>query len=530
MAEVVIVGAGVGGLSMAIALKTRLGITSFKIYETESDIGGTWRDNVYPGASSDIPIHFYSLSSDLNPDWSSTHGSQEDIHTYWKALVAKYELYPHIAFNQRVVSADWNPQKHIYELEIDDVPSGIRTTTTARVLLSAVGILTMPNIPAIPGLKAFKGEIFHTARWRKDVSLHGKRVALIGSGTSAAQILPHISKNPTVKLTQFCRTPGWLFPPVKADYTPAWKWAFRHLPYAIRLNRMGIFLRAELIYFLLFSNAFLRSLITPIVKRYMTQTAPTEYSKQLIPKYTIGCKRLLIDAGYLTSLHRPNVSLNWDGIESAYDDGLITKTGKMLPFDVMILGTGFISDVFALPIHSRDGTSIQKYYDSKGGPTAYMGTAIPGFPNLFLISGPNTGTGSTSVIFFQECQITYILQLIRPILTGRLASLEVTALATDRYNEAIQARLKDPNSTHTSCLSWYRTGGAGKNYNIFPGSGTLFWWWMRRPRWEDYTVVEAGHGTVLGWGHEVKREKVRRVMRRVLLAALLVVVAVMRFT
>ncbi|KAJ7684224.1 hypothetical protein DFH06DRAFT_1155057 [Mycena polygramma] len=501
MPQVVIIGAGVGGVSFAIALKRQLGFEDIIIYEKASDIGGTWRDNIYPGASSDVAVHFYSLSTDLNPDWPSTHGSQVDTQAYWRKLTAKYDLYRRIVFNRLVVSAEWSSKEQLYRIVTEDVGSGERYHTTAKILVSAIGLLEVPRFPSIAGLSSFKGEMFHSARWDMGVDLRGKRVAVIGNGASATQFVPIISQDPTVQVTEFCRTPNWFLPPIRADYSPQWKWTFRNVPFAMRIYRFLLYLRTELLYLLVFAHKGIRTKYTVVAKDYIERTAPKEELEHLIPKYSIGCKRIIFDTNFLQALHRPNMKLNWDGIQSICDDGIITKKGEKLAFDVIIFATGFTADRYQLNIVGETGKTVQEYYDSQGGPKAYLGTTVPGFPNLFLIAGPNTASGHTSVILTEEMQIDYILQFVKPILDGLVSTFDVTTRATDAYNDLIHARLA--RSVFVECVSWYRSGGEGKVTSIFPGPMFLYGWWVRQAKWEDYNVKATSDQ----WERKLRHEK-----------------------
>ncbi|KAF8209463.1 hypothetical protein K438DRAFT_1960460 [Mycena galopus ATCC 62051] len=501
MPAIVIIGAGIGGVSCAIALRRQLGFNDFIIYEKAGGVGGTWRDNVYPGAASDVNIHFYSLSTDLNPNWPSTHGSQAEMHEYWRHLAGKYDLYPRTMFNRLVTSAQWSSKNQEYTVETEDTRTGERFSTTAKIVISAIGILDLPKFPDIRGVTSFKGDMFHTARWNTKVELSGKRVAVIGNGATATQMVPCVSADPTVQMTEFCRTPNWFMPPMRSDYAPSWKWAFKHVPGAMRFHRWTLYVRSEMLYVLIFANKFIRRFTTIIAKNYITDTAPKEGIEHLIPTYSLGCKRVIFDTNYLAALHRPNLQLNWDGIETICEDGIVTKKGQKLPFDVLIFATGFTADRFPLHVVNEKGISVQDYYDKEGGPKAYMGVTVPGFPNLFLLAGPNTTTGHTSVILTEELQINYIMQFVKPILSGLVSSFDVKPGPTDEYNDLIHDRLS--RSVFVECVSWYRAGGEGKVSSIFPGTMLLYGWWVRRPKWEDYNVRAIGGE----WAKRVKREQ-----------------------
>ncbi|KAL0565023.1 hypothetical protein V5O48_017008 [Marasmius crinis-equi] len=504
--RIVIVGAGVGGIAFAVNLRKKFpGFENFVIYEKANELGGTWRSNTYPGCSSDVPSHFFSLSTDLNPDWDYTHARQSQFLGYWRSVASKYDLYPHMVFNTMVTSATWNPATSKYRVTTRPVKDDIsqvresgeealekvaedmqgESVDEADIFISALGILEVVRYPNIPGIDTFKGSIFHSGAWDHTVDLQGKRVAVIGNGASATQFVPVISQDPLVQVTNLCRTPNWVLPPIRAEYSPFKKFLFRNVPLVMRLLRFYYWLNTDVFYMLVFGSPLLRSLTRMTLKKYIMDTAPKKYHDKLIPPYTLGCKRVIFDTDYLKCLHRPNVDMNWDGIQSITDDGIITQKGEKLPFDVLIFATGFVADDYPLNVKGARET-VKEYYDKNGGPTAYMGTTLPGFPNFFMIAGPNTTTGHTSVIFTEECQIDYMLQLIKPVIHGDVKAVEVTDRATNRYNDKIQNRLRK--SVFVDCVSWYRKGSDGKVTSIFPGMASLFWWWFRRVNWNDYRV------------------------------------------
>lgn len=338
----------------------------------------------------------------------------------------------------------------------------------------------------IPGRERFCGEIFHSARWRHDVILKNKRVGVIGNGCSAAQFIPIISEDSSVQVINFCRTPQWYVPRRNFRY-PAWiQWMFAHVPFLMRWYRNCIMARSDIV-FLIFrkDNKQLLSMTRKALSEYIKRKAPKEELKNLIPKYAPGCKRIIVDPQYLKSLNRPNVSLKWDGIETIVENGIKLKTGVVIPLDVIIFGTGYSLESPSLNVQGSSGTSIREYFESKGGPQAYLGCCIPGFPNLFTLLGPNVASGHASVIFSEEAQISFALQLIRPVLEGKAKSFEVTAEATDKYNNWLQKRLST--SVWTDCVSYYQTG---KKVSVtFPGPLTLFWWICRQPKWEKFRGI-----------------------------------------
>lgn len=262
---------------------------------------------------------------------------------------------------------------------------------------------------------------------------------------------------------------------------------------------------------MIFSNSFVRWLVTKRTTQYMLSEAPEQYHDCMIPKFPVGCKRLLFDNfGYLESLYKPNVRLVYDGLAEIVEDGVLMKSGQKINLDVIILATGFVADEYAIPIRGLNDQTIQEYYDAYGAPRAYLGTTLPGFPNFYMLSGPNTATGHSSVLYSEELQIDYCLALIAPVLADEAKSFEVTPEATDSYNEKIQARLA--RSVFVHCNSWYRKGGDGIISSIFPGSQTRFWWWLRAPVWCHYRVVtpksHVHDSYVIGgdiWKHQQKQ-------------------------
>ncbi|KZP17198.1 FAD/NAD-binding domain-containing protein [Athelia psychrophila] len=513
--RVVIIGTGIGGLSTAIALKENLGLedVNLTIFEKASDVGGTWRENTYPGAGSDVQVHLYSLSTELRPHWDADLATQPELLAYWRALAAKHGLRRNIVFNTRVVGAEWDAAQQLYHVTVQrladpDCAKGMEEVmeivVDAEVVISAIGVLEQPRFPDIAGMGEFKGEWFHSARWEPDVRLAGRRVAVIGSGSSATQFVPKLTEDPTTEVVQFIRTPSWYAPRAKQVFSGFAKWIFAHVPGAMRVYRSYIYLQRERIYFAVFraSDSITRK-VKQALLGHLHHNCPDEYREAMTPDFPPGCKRLLADSGYLSTLNRPNVSLKFGGVSRLTSTGVETKQGEQIPFDVVIFATGFSVDKYPIHITGIDGATVQGYYEAHGGPTAYLGTTIPGLPNFYMVAGPNTVTGHTSVVFTEEVQIQYILKMVAPVLSSSASSFVVTPAACDAYNAKIQRRLEG--SVLTQCVSWYRTDGTGKVTNFFPGPVTLLWWWMRKPVWGDYEVVGGER-----WRAERRTRKVKR--------------------
>ncbi|KAI0933357.1 hypothetical protein AcV5_005520 [Taiwanofungus camphoratus] len=495
--HVVIIGGGLGGLCFGIALKQQLGFTNFTIYEKASDIGGTWRDNTYPGCGCDTPVHWYSLSTELNPKWSTSHVSQPELQAYWKDLAEKYTLYNHTVFNTKVISAAWNSERQLYEIVVEDVSSGKRTSTAAQIVISAIGYLTEPVFPTdLKGFATFKGDSFHSARWNHSLDLRNKKVAVIGNGASSAQFIPRLVADPSVHVVNFCRTPNWFVYGERKEYSALQKWVFGHVPLAVRLYRNWLVTYYVLLPII--QGVYNRFRAQGPTKEqdlidYIKRTAPRKYHNKLIPNYPVACRRPVLDPGYLSCLHQPNVSLSWDGIAEITEDGVLTHTGEKMHFDVIIYATGFITDRHPVSVKGSKGETLEHYFAAHGGPTAYLGVSVPGFPNFYYVGGPNTVGSNGSAIFTHECEINYAVQLVAPVIQGLASSFEVKAEPCDAYNDQIQAKMAK--TDWVRCTSWYRTGGSGKNFSIFPVPITHYWWLLRRPVWEHYISAGAGRWT-----------------------------------
>ncbi|EIW85072.1 FAD/NAD(P)-binding domain-containing protein [Coniophora puteana RWD-64-598 SS2] len=494
--RVVIVGLGIAGINMALVLKNQLKYDNFVAIEKQSSVGGTWRDNEYPGCSSDVPGHLYSLSTETNPNWNTYYISQPEIKAYWERIFMKNNLSNYAAFNTQLKAVEWQSKQNCYKLTLLDTNTGASSQCYAEVVIQAVGPFTVPLFPAKVGkLDRFKGPSWHSVRWRHDVKLAGKRVGVFGNGCSAAQFIPQIAADPSVHVVNFCRTRQWFAEKGQYRYASWIKWLFAHAPLTMRAYRSSIMIRSDLVWFIFQKQNFLlMKLVRLMLTRYMKATAPKEYHDQLIPSYSPGCKRIIIDPGYLAALHQPNIELCWDTVEEIVEDGVKLCTGKLLPLDILIFGTGFKVVDKDIDIQGVDGLTQEEYFASKDGPTAYMGTVYPGFPNYFTITGPNTATAHASLLFSDEVQAQYIAKLIQPLLNGLTKTLEVKTEAVDRYGVWIQKRLE--NTIFLDCYSYYRGDDRnnGRNIATFPGLASLYWWITRKPRWEDFIGAEEWSG------------------------------------
>ncbi|GAA3242865.1 flavin-containing monooxygenase [Dactylosporangium siamense] len=480
--RVAIVGAGFGGLGAAIRLKQR-GHDDFVVFERAAELGGTWRDNAYPGCACDVPSHVYSFSFALNPAWSSTYSPQPEIWAYLRDCADRYALRPSIRFDTDVRQASWDATAGHWRIETSQ--RGSQREWTADVLISAGGPLNEPVIPKLPGLETFRGETFHSSRWNHDHDLTGRRVAVIGTGASAVQFVPAIQ--PSVeRLALFQRTAAWVMP---RNERPLRRWehtVYRRIPGAQRLMR-------TLVYWAIESTVigFLRPGVMRLAQRIALRnlrTAVTDPAlrERLTPGYAMGCKRVLKSNTYYPALARDNVDVVTEPIAEIRPQGIVTRDGVEHEVDTIIFGTGFrVTDLpIAERVRGRDGRSLAEVW--QGSPEAYRGTTVAGFPNLFLLLGPNTGLGHNSVVLMIEAQIEYILGALRTL--GRGArSLEPRAEAQRAFTAAVDRRMAGTVWATGGCSSWY-IDATGRNSTLWPGST---WRFRQRMKRFDVTAYEV---------------------------------------
>jgi cation diffusion facilitator CzcD-associated flavoprotein CzcO len=482
---VAILGAGFSGLGMAIRLKQR-GQHDFVVIEQATDIGGTWRDNTYPGCACDVPSHLYSFSFALNPDWSRSYSSQREIWEYLRRCARRYGIFPHIRWNNQLLDATWNDDEQHWHI------TTTQTQFTANLLLLGNGPLSEPSLPAIPGIERFEGILFHSARWNHDYDFTDKRVAVIGTGASAIQFVPHIQPH-VEHLTLFQRTPPWILPRLDRAI-PSWKRAmFRIFPLTQRFARTVIYWQRELFVIGLVHQPQRLEEGMKIGRKHLArQVSDPELRAKLAPQYTLGCKRVLLSDDFYPAICQPNVEVITDRIREVRANSIITEDGKEHEIDTIICGTGFhVTDAqFPHCIHGRGGQSLAESWQA--GPHAYLGTSVAGFPNLFLLIGPNTGLGHTSMIFMIESQVKYIMDCLRTMRRHNLQAVELRSESQEAFNTEMQKRMQGTVWT-SGCASWY-LDARGHNTTLWPGFTFEF---RRRTRHFDsrnYNLIPQRRG------------------------------------
>jgi cation diffusion facilitator CzcD-associated flavoprotein CzcO len=483
MLDAIIVGAGFSGLAAGITLRRRR-ITDFVILEKADRVGGTWRENTYPGAACDVPSHLYSFSFEPNPRWSRTYGGQAEILAYLEHCADKYALRPHLRFGAEVTSARWDAARACWVV-------GLRggDQLTGRALVLGNGALHVPALPAIDGLASFAGRRFHSAQWDHGYDLAGRRVGVIGTGASSIQLVPQIAPR-AGRLAVFQRTPPWIVPKRDRPISAAERWMLGRVPGAHAVRRAAL-------YWLMESRAigFLHApKLLELGERFALahlrrQVADPALRAALTPSYRLGCKRVLISNDYYPALTRPNVDLVTDAIAHVEPRGVRTADGVLHELDALICATGFRVTEYLAPIEvvgtdpSRDLNAVWRE-----ALHTYLGITVAGFPNLFLLMGPNTGLGHNSMIFMIEAQARYAAQAIGLVRAGGRAALDVKPEVQAAFRAELAAKMAGTVWT-SGCSSWYQTPGG--EVALWPGFTFDYWRRTRRFELADYDVRAA---------------------------------------
>lgn len=457
--KIAIIGAGFAGIIAALELK-KTGKNDFVIFERAKEVGGTWRDNVYPGCACDVPSPLYSIASEPNPNWSKLFSEQGEIFDYLKEIVKKRELNAHIQYETEIILFRFIESEGLWELT-----DRKGQKTYVQMLIMATGPLNRPNIPKLKGLDSFKGKQFHSAQWDKNYDLAGKKVAVIGTGASAIQFIPEIV-NQVKQLTVFQRTAAWIGPRNGRDFDAKQKERMNRFPILLSITRNVIYWILEIRGRLFIGNKFIHRYIEKQCLAKLEKEVNDPIIRQkLTPNYTLGCKRALSSDNYLPVFNRENVELITEGIAEIQENAILDKAGKRHEIDLIIWGTGFD----AAEVHSE-----HKVYGLNGrelfsewlvqGMQAYKGTTVAGFPNLAFLLGPNTGLGHSSVVYMMESQMPYILQYIEAL--EKRCYLDVKEQVQKVYNDTLQNKFHGT-VWESGCKSWY-LDSKGKNTTLYP--------------------------------------------------------------
>ena len=481
-----IIGTGFAGIGMAVALQ-RSGRNDFVLLERAGDVGGVWRDNSYPGAACDVPSHLYSFSFAPRPDWSRVFATQAEILAYLRDCADRFKLRPHMRFHAEVSAARWDEAEACWEVTLRD---GERLR--ARVLVAGMGQLSRPALPRITGLADFQGPQFHSAHWDHSCDLKGLRVAVIGTGASAIQFVPAIAPD-VAQLTVFQRSAAYLLPRADRPYAAWEKAAFRYVPGAMKLHRAWVYLAYEsrALAFTRFGGLMKLAVGRPFQRMLKQQVADPALRERLTPDYPIGCKRILLSSEYLRTMAKPNVRLVTTGIRRITPHGVETEDGQHHATDALILGTGFAATDFLAPlqVQGRGGVDLKQVWAQ--GAKAYLGMTVPGFPNFFMLYGPNTNLGHNSIVYMLESQIAHVMRCLAHLDAQQAETIEVDPTRHDRHNTHIQRRLKD--TVWHGCTSWY-VDANGHNSTNWPGFTWTYRWLTRHSGLDAYRC--AGRTTM----------------------------------
>ncbi len=478
--RVAIVGAGFAGLGLAIRLRQR-GSSDFVVFERGDDVGGTWHDNTYPGCRCDVPSHLYSFSFAPNPRWSQSFSPQPEIEDYLRRVAREHGVMPHVRLRHELLSAEWDEAAAVWRIQT----SG--GSWTADVLAPAVGALSEPATPKLPGLDTFEGTVFHSARWNHDHDLTGERVAVIGTGASAIQIVPQIQPK-VARLEVFQRTAPWVLPRREREFSAIEKRVFTALPAVQKLVRAGIYWGRELYVLGFTSHPKLMEVAERIALRHLAEQVPDpQLRAKLTPGFRIGCKRILLANDYYPALAADNTDVVTDPIQEVTRNGIVTSDGSLHEVDTIILATGF--QVSAPPVATRitgaGGRTLAQTWST--GMAAYLGTTVAGFPNMFFLVGPNTGLGHSSMVFMIESQVAYILDALRLLDATGCRAVDVRPDVQESYNTALQQRLQGTVWNNGGCVSWY-LDSSGRNTTLWPEFTWRYRWATRKFDSDSYVV------------------------------------------
>ena len=481
--RIVIVGSGFAGLGMAMSLRRR-GITDFAVLERASSVGGTWRDNTYPGCCCDVPSHLYSLSFAPNPHWSESFSQQSEIHAYMRGLVERFGLAAHIHGNCEVESARWQEKDGVWETQTS------LGTVRSRFLISAVGGLVDPNVPDIPGLDSFPGKVFHSARWEHDHDLSGERVAVVGTGASAIQFVPRIQPEVS-QLHLFQRTPPWITPRMNREISGLEKAAFERLPALQRIARGGIYWAREVVARGLLGDKRMRSRMDGVARKHLARQVPDpELRAKLTPDYEIGCKRILISNDYYPSLSRDNVEVVTEGVAEVRGSTVVGSDGTEAEVDTIIFGTGFhVTDTPAGDmIFGVGGRSLRDVW----GPSmhAHRGVSVAGFPNMFMLGGPHSGIGHTSLTVMIEAQVEFAIDAFAQLDREGHNVIEVKPEAQEAFLTQLHEKMESTVWMAGGCQSWY-LDSTGRNTTLWPDFTFRYRKQMERVDISEYTTAPA---------------------------------------
>ncbi|MGI9085401.1 MAG: flavin-containing monooxygenase [Aeromicrobium sp.] len=465
MTSIGIIGSGFGGVAVAVEM-LRAGHDDLRIWERGDDLGGVWRDNTYPGAGCDVPSPLYSFSYSPNPDWTRRYALQQEIHDYLRAVADQHDVTPRITFGREVTAATWDADDHWWIVTFAD-----GSTETVDLLVSAVGQLSDPMLPMIPGIESFEGPSFHSARWDHSADIHGRTVAVVGSGASAVQLVPHLVRDGE-RVVVFQRSPNYLLPKPDMPYKRWHSAMFHRIPGAQQAERGGIWALMEQFARGMDASSPVGKINRTMALRHLhAQVKDPGLRAKLTPDYPIGCKRILFSNEFYPALAEPTVEVVTEAVTEVRPHAVVDATRREHPVDVVVYATGFDSQNFldTIDVTGVDGEKLSTRWVD--GAHAYLGMYVPDFPNLFVTYGPNTNLGGGSIIYMLEAQARHMRQVVDRLEAGCYDSVQVTPETEQAYDRDLRAKLEQ--SVWASCENWYRHP-SGRITSNWPGATLPF--------------------------------------------------------
>ncbi|HTZ12785.1 MAG TPA: NAD(P)/FAD-dependent oxidoreductase [Mycobacterium sp.] len=485
-----IIGAGPGGIALGILL-ARAGFRDFTIFDREDGVGGTWRINTYPGLACDVKSHLYSYSFDLNPHWSRLWSPQPEILKYFERCVDEQGLQSHLRLGTEIRSARWDEHAQRWQLTTS---AGEQHEFT--VVVSAVGLFTQPVLPELVEAEPFTGTVMHSSRWDHSVDLEGARVAVLGTGSTASQLVPELAKV-AAKVYSVQRSPTWILPKPDRPYTPRERWLFAHVPFAKKLYRTRLWLRSEANISVIEHGSEKTQEFTAIARRLLENSVPDEQlRRKLTPDHPMGCKRLVFSSDYLAALTQPHVEVLNSPARYLQARSLVTEDGTERGVDVVVCATGYAAADYLgeIEVTGEGGATLRDVW--RDGAHAYLGMAVPGFPNFFMLYGPNTNVGSNSVIFVLEAQARYIVRALRYLRRKGGSYVAVRPSAMANFLAKIDQWMQGTVWT-TQCSNYFRVAN-GRVVTQWPRSARAFWGMTRRFNSADFIFAAVGDSGVTG--------------------------------
>ncbi len=476
--HIAILGAGFAGVGAAIRL-LQSGKRDFVVFERADEVGGVWRDNEYPGCACDVEAPLYSFSFAPNPNWSRLFAPQPEIFAYLRRCADEFGVRPYLRFGHAIESVRWDEAQKRWTIETS------KGSFTADVIIAGTGALSEPIIPQLPGRERFAGKAFHSAHWDHEHALAGRRVAVVGTGASAIQIIPNLQRE-VGKLLVFQRTPAWVVPRFDRAFGPRTQALFERLPISQKLLRASLYLRHESL-LVGFRNPAIMRLVERRVLAYLAHVVrDPDLRARLTPHFRLGCKRVLVSSDYLPALTQPNVEVIASAVRELVPEGIVDAEGRTHAVDTIVFATGFrVTDQpFSEHVHGREGRTLAEVW--RGSPQAYLGTTVAGFPNFFLLTGPNTGLGHSSMLLMIEAQLELVLGALRELDRAGTRTIEPKPEVQRRFVDEVQRGGAGTVWTAGGCQSWY-LDETGRNSTLWPWSTYAY---MRKAKFErdDYLL------------------------------------------